>query len=76
MKNAIHFGVLLALTCLAPASSGGAFSAQQKRDVEKIRREEQENPYKRWLEEDAVHIITGAERDVFQTLTTVVPVFW
>jgi GWxTD domain-containing protein len=37
---------------------------------EQLRREEREDPYKKWLEEDVVYIITDEESAVFKNLTT------
>ena len=71
MKSGVHLGVLLALACLVPPpSTTAAFSAQKQRDTEKVRREEQEDHYKRWLERDVSYIITDSEKDVFKRLTT------
>ena len=71
MKSGVQLGVLLALACLVPPpSTTAAFSAQKQRDTEKVRREEQEDHYKRWLERDVSYIITDSEKDVFKRLTT------
>ena len=41
-----------------------------ERDTEALMREEAEDYFRKWLEEDAVYIITGEERAVFENLTT------
>jgi GWxTD domain-containing protein len=43
---------------------------QKKQQQEQKLRQELESPYRKWLNEDAVYIITGAERNAFQALTT------
>jgi GWxTD domain-containing protein len=43
---------------------------QRQRDLQKLKQEEAENYYKRWLEEDVVYLITDEERAVFRNLTT------
>ena len=44
--------------------------AGNDRDTEALLREEAEDYFLEWLEEDAVYIISGEERSVFQGLTT------
>jgi GWxTD domain-containing protein len=39
-------------------------------DSSRIRAEEAEDYYRKWLDEDVVYIITSEEREVFRTLTT------
>src|SRR5580658_3653094 len=43
---------------------------QKKQQQEQKLRQELESPYRKWLNEDAVYIITDAERKSFQALTT------
>jgi GWxTD domain-containing protein len=43
---------------------------EQKQQQEQKLRQELESPYRKWLNEDAVYIITDAERKSFQALTT------
>jgi len=43
---------------------------QQERDTESLMKEEAEDYFRKWLEEDVVYIITGEERSVFESLTT------
>ncbi len=44
--------------------------AQDKPDLEKQRREEAADRYRKWLDEDVVYIITDEERGVFEGLST------
>ncbi len=46
------------------------FPAATQKDAERRRQEEQENYFKKWLDEDVVYIITPEERSVFEKLTT------
>jgi GWxTD domain-containing protein len=43
---------------------------QKKQQQEQKLRQELESPYRKWLNEDAVYIITEAERKAFQALST------
>jgi GWxTD domain-containing protein len=40
------------------------------RDTDALMREEAEDYFRKWLEEDVVYVITGEERSVFESLTT------
>ncbi|UCF38273.1 MAG: GWxTD domain-containing protein [Acidobacteriota bacterium] len=46
------------------------FSISLGQDSDKLRQEESENYYKKWLEEDVVYIISDDEQEVFFKLTT------
>lgn len=56
------------LLALFPAFPAAAQNRGQDRD--EIRREEQEDYFQKWLDEDVVYIITEEERQVFEKLTT------
>jgi GWxTD domain-containing protein len=45
-------------------------SAWAQKDSEALKREEIEDYYKKWLEEDVVYILTEQEKTVFEALTT------
>ncbi len=64
--------LLAFLTCslLIPGFSGGLVPVQSKKEQEKRQREEQQDHFKRWLNQDVTHIIMEEERTVFEKLTT------
>jgi len=43
---------------------------EEQRDMDALMREESEDYFRKWLEEDVVYIISAEERSVFQSLTT------
>ncbi|HLV00288.1 MAG TPA: hypothetical protein VKZ59_03420, partial [Acidobacteriota bacterium] len=45
-------------------------SATAQSDEQALRQEEEQDYYKKWLDEDVVYIISPEERSVFQSLTT------
>ena len=55
---------------LAASSMMALQEEEEERDVDALMREEAEDYFRKWLEEDAVYIITGEERSVFLNLTT------
>ncbi len=65
---------LLCVLIVAVSVVGQGVQAQnevkkiQQEDVDKLRKEESTDPYKKWLEADVVYIITKDERDVFSKL--------
>jgi GWxTD domain-containing protein len=42
----------------------------QQKDIEALKKEESENYYRKWLNEDVKYIISGEEKSVFSKLTT------
>ncbi len=64
------------LRCLLPLfmtftlSSGLALQERRQIDLDALRQEQEEDYYRKWLEEDVVYIISPEERAVFQSLTT------
>ncbi|MFQ5740003.1 MAG: GWxTD domain-containing protein [Acidobacteriota bacterium] len=58
--------LLVVLALLFAAASSG----MSQKDREKLEREESEDYFKKWLNQDVVYIITDEERAVFETLTT------
>ncbi|MDA2929444.1 GWxTD domain-containing protein [Acidobacteria bacterium AH-259-O06] len=60
--------VSLAL-CIAVAASFSG-NAQTRKDKEKVRAEEADEYWKKWLKKDVVYIITSEEKAVFESLST------
>ncbi len=58
-------GILLIVAGLAGLSSLGAQNPQQKQA-----REEAQDYFRKWLEQDVKYIISGAEKEIFQRLAT------
>jgi GWxTD domain-containing protein len=57
-------------TLIAQAQQPQPMTDQKKQQQEQKLRQELESPYRKWLNEDAVYIITDAERKAFLSLTT------
>ena len=71
MKKRIVLTILTLFLVVLTASSMMALQEEgEQRDVDALMREEAEDYFQKWLEEDAVYIITGEERSVFQKLST------
>ena len=61
---------LVACSLLTPGFSGGLVPVQGKKEQERQAREERQDHFERWLNEDVIHIILEEERTVFDKLTT------
>ncbi|GAB4239601.1 MAG: hypothetical protein Kow00109_14440 [Acidobacteriota bacterium] len=59
--------IALALLTLQAAAAG---QAVREPDTDKAAREEEEDYFRKWLNEDVVYIITPEERKIFESLTT------
>ncbi|UCF37551.1 MAG: GWxTD domain-containing protein [Acidobacteriota bacterium] len=76
MKNRRHIFLFhTAVFLLLGAFSFGpsslvAFASQENEDMDRVRQEESENYYEKWLKEDVIWVITGDEKSVFEGLTT------
>jgi len=68
MTNRIFLSLLAVLFSAVPVPSGQGQDVARRTD--RLRQEERENYYKKWLDEDAVYIISDEERAVFDKLTT------
>lgn len=75
-KEAKAYKVFLSVLVMAVLGLGlfdGLAVAKKKGDSKRRRRaiqKEMESPYKRWLKEEVPYIITGGERQTFNSLTT------
>ena len=69
----IRWGILLlSLILIAPLgfSSFEMFAQQSEKEKEQSAREEARDYHRKWLNEDAVYLITDEERQVFESLST------
>jgi GWxTD domain-containing protein len=62
--------LLFPLCVTLTLSSGLALQERTRDDVDALRREQEEDHYRKWLDEDVVYIISPEEKAVFRGLTT------
>jgi len=70
MNKRTVFTIVSSLLLVGVFSTVFAVQNEEERDTDALLREESEDYFRKWLEEDVVYIITGEERSVFQNLTT------